>query len=364
MDFVSIHVEPRWPASAIALTVTTLALASLACQSLRTPFATATATPNQPPTPPHVYPSEGRTRSDPLPAAATGTTANWEVQIVESVRGGKAWEMLRVANQFNDPAPEGFEYVIVYARLTSRHTDGATHKVYATDLQLTGDGLRRYSKADGVPPAPVLDAEVRAGETAEGWTVFLVPRGEASLIVIVDVLSDEGTDDERYFALDAGARIVVDGALDAIKPNAVGEDLSEPALLNHTAIAPDWEITVLEVVRGAAAYEMALATNQFNDPPAEGMEYIAVKVRARYIATVDAAVWLDGSEFVTQGSDGAEYDTPAVVDPEPALDAVLYPGGEFTGWVVVQAKIGDPTLLVFQPFTDFSKINRRYFALD
>jgi hypothetical protein len=361
VDSVSIRVEPRWPASAIALTVTTLALASLACQSLSTPFATAT--PSQPPTPPHVPPIEGRTRSDPFPAAVTGTTANWEVQIEESVRGGQAWEMLRAANQFNDPAPEGFEYVVVYAHLTSRHTDGATHEVYATDLQLTGDRLQRYRKADGVPPAPVLDAEVRAGETAEGWTVFLVPRGEASLIVIVDVLSDEGTDDERYFALDAGARVVVDGALDAIEPNAVGEDLSEPALLNRTAIAPDWEITVLDVVRGAAAYEMALATNQFNDAPAEGMEYVAVKVRARNLNTRDEDVWLDGNSFMTLGSDGAMYDSPPVVDPEPALDARLYPGGEATGWIVVQAKIDDPTLLVFQPFTDFEKINRRYFSL-
>ncbi|MGQ0600285.1 MAG: hypothetical protein ACT4QE_01160, partial [Anaerolineales bacterium] len=316
---------------------------SLACKTLTAPLASEkprVSPPGStgPPTPPHVYPIDGPTgltRADPFTAGAVAVTPNWEVEIIESVRGVRAWQMLRDANQFNDPAPEGGEYVLVYARVTSTHTDGATHEVYATDLKLTGDQLIRYFKADGVPPEPTLEGELSNGESAEGWTVFLVAEAERNLIVIVDVLSDEGS-----------------------------EDVLEPAALNRTAVTPDWEITVLEAVRGAEAYDMAKETNQYNDPPAEGMEYIAVKVRARYISTEDEAVWLDSGYFQTLGSDSVEYSAPPVVDPEPALDVTLYPGGAYTGWVVVQAKIDDPTLLVFQPFVDFEKINRRYFALN
>ena len=361
MALFSIRVPPRSCVSKTLLSISALVLASLACQSLSAPLATAT--PNQPPTPAHVPPVEGRTRADPFPAGSVAEAPNWRIELVEFVRGGRAWEILRSANQFNDPAPEGFEYVLIYAQVTSSHDDNQSHDFGTGDLKLTGDRLIRYFRASAVTPDPTLEGAVRNGESAEGWTVFLVAEGEGNLIVIVDVLEEYEPENLRYLALDEGARVAVDGALRSIEPNAVGEDLSEPALLNRAAIAPDWEITVLASVRGVEAYEMALETNHFNDPPGEGMEYIAVKVHARSIATEDDAVWLDSGAFGTLGSDGTEYSAPPVVDPEPALDAVLYPGGEATGWIVVQAKVGDPTLLVFQPFTDFEKINRRYFAL-
>jgi hypothetical protein len=365
-----VGVRQRHRASKASWVLSALVLSTLACQTLTAGPATAPAspagavTPQAQSTPAQTASSNsGLTRADPFPAGSIAVTPNWQVEVLESVRGEPAWERLRQTNQFNAPAPEGFEYVLVQARVTSTHTDNKAHTVYATDLKLTGDRFLQYFKAEAVPPNPTLEGELLRGESAEGWTVFLVAQGEGNLMVAVDVLDDFESDNLRYLALDEGARIAVDEALAAIEPNGVGEDAREPAPLNRTALSPDWEITTLEVVRGAEAYALALETNQFNDPPAEGMEYVAVKVRARNLNTRDEDVWLDGNSFMTLGSDGATYDSPPVVDPEPALDARLYPGGEATGWIVVQAKIDDPTLLVFQPFTDFEKINRRYFSL-
>ncbi len=58
------------------------------------------------------------------------------------------------------------------------------------------------------------------------------------------------------------------------------------------------------------------------------------------------------------------YDSPAVVDPEPALSAYLYPGGEAEGWVILQIGQGEGhAQIVFDPLFDTQQINRRYVAV-
>ena len=44
-----------------------------------------------------------------------------------------------------------------------------------------------------------------------------------------------------------------------------------------------------EVVRGEDAWTMVQDANEFNNPPANGMEYIAVKIHVRYIGKVEKA---------------------------------------------------------------------------
>ena len=139
--------------------------------------------------------------------------------------------------------------------------------------------------------------------------------------------------------------------------------MSSPAISLVTT--DDWEITVLEVIRGEEAWNMALATNQFNEAPAEGMEYIVAKVHVRYIGTEDEAAALDGTFFKSTGSASVLYDAPPIVDPEPQLEAYLYPGGEFEGWITVQVAVGETgVMLVFEPWFDFSGDNKRFIALE
>jgi hypothetical protein len=127
----------------------------------------------------------------------------------------------------------------------------------------------------------------------------------------------------------------------------------------------DWELTILEVARGDDAWTMVQEVNQFNDPPEEGMEYVAVKLHVRYISTVDESTDIDGTYFNSTGSAGVLYDIPSVVDPEPALNAYLFPGGEAEGWVVVQVAEGETgIMLVFEPLWDFSDENKRFISLE
>jgi hypothetical protein len=94
------------------------------------------------------------------------------------------------------------------------------------------------------------------------------------------------------------------------------------------------------------------------------MEYVAVKVRVRNISTRDRAEAIDTFYFETTGSAGVLYDPPSVVDPSPVLDVTLFPGGEYEGWIALQAAEDESDLLVvFEPPFSLTSKDRRFLSL-
>ncbi|MCG8349868.1 MAG: protein kinase [Chloroflexales bacterium] len=311
-------------------------------------------------------PELGFKRSNPFPAKSTVAVAGWEIQVLEMVRGREAWNRIHEANINNDPPPEGMEYVLLKLQVKSAHADRTPREIDKYTFRITGDRLIDYKWSPVVEPEPRLEAEISSGEAATGWAGYLVGAGEGNLMLIIhDVATDTDYQEHRYFiALDESAAIDVDPALRKIIPAQIGAQPSEPALFGQQVITEDWEVTVRDVVRGDAAWELIYATNQFNDPPAPGMEYIAVSVQVRYIGTVDDRELVDSNDFQTRDSAGRTYDSPSIIDPKPALEAYLFPGGVYEGWIVVQAPIDDTgTVLVFQPGFLDDDINIRYLAL-
>jgi hypothetical protein len=290
-------------------------------------------------------------------------SAGWDVRALAVVRGDAAAQAIRAANQFNDEAASGHEYVLIRVRAKSAHTDQTSHEIRAGDFRLVGS-MRIESSSPGiVAPEPRLAAEVFAGGEVEGWIVFSVTKDEDQLILIWDPLSDSSAK-RVYVALEENAALPIDPALDQILSNDLGRTREQAAPLGEAVVTDNWVITALEMVRGEAAWSMALATNQFNDPPEAGMEYVAVRVRAKYIKAEDATGRIYSGDFKTLGSTSVLHDSPSVVDPEPALDATLYPGGEAEGWIIVQAKVDESDLLlVFDPLFDYGDQNRRFLAL-
>jgi len=88
-------------------------------------------------------------------------------------------------------------------------------------------------------------------------------------------------------------------------------------------------------------WEKIADANLYNDPAADGMTYMLANVSARYIGDDDDGVWLDSSEFKTTGSKNIIYYLPGIVEPEPRLDAILYPGGRAKGWIALQFAEGE-----------------------
>ena len=126
-------------------------------------------------------------------------------------------------------------------------------------------------------------------------------------------------------------------------------------------------MTVLEVLRGADAAQRIADANQFNDPAPAGEEYTLARVQARYLGSddPDRAVNIDQGAFQVTGAANVIYDRPAVVAPEPVLDASLFPGGQVEGWVVVQAPAGETGLtLVYEPIFEFGNDNVRFLSLE
>lgn len=323
--------------------------------------------PTPPPIPPTATPQPvGMSRSNPVPCSETVSVPNWDVQVVEVVRGDEAWLAIDAANMFNQPPPEGMEYLLVRLHVRCTYADGDEHSIGGSDFRVTGDRLIEYFNATVVEPDPRLDAYLFADGETEGWSAYLVGQGEGSLILIVDELPASAEDQRRYIALDEGASIAVAPELGEIRPTDLGEERGSPAPLGQTVTTEDWEVTVLEVVRGADAWSMVQEANRFNDPPLEGMEYIAVRIRARYISTVDEAAPVDDLfYFKSTGDAGVLYDLPGVIEPSPALDARLFPGGQYEGWVILQAGQGESGMMaVFAPLFDFSSRNRRFLSLE
>jgi hypothetical protein len=137
--------------------------------------------------------------------------------------------------------------------------------------------------------------------------------------------------------------------------------------VGETVVSPAWQITVLEVVRGAEAAQRITEANQFNDPAPEGQEYLLARVRVQYLgdAAPDATVMVDQSSFKITGSANVVYDRPSIVAPRPALDASLFPGGQVEGWVVVQAPADEGGLtLIFEPLFEFGNANVRFLSIE
>jgi hypothetical protein len=105
----------------------------------------------------------------------------------------------------------------------------------------------------------------------------LVGEGETNLILIFDEKLDPTLENERFIAIDDGASISVSPELGQIEATEVGVDLVQPAALGETVTTQDWEVSLVEILRGRAGYRAVRQANQFNNPPSEGKEYLAVR---------------------------------------------------------------------------------------
>ncbi|OED31772.1 hypothetical protein BHE17_04680 [Planococcus maritimus] len=135
-------------------------------------------------------------------------------------------------------------------------------------------------------------------------------------------------------------------------PVAVGETQVVDVAINDSdfnTYEGKAEITVNSVARGEEAWQEIKSTNEFNEEPAEGYEYVMANVTATLTEaeTEDYAWYLDAMNFDFIGSDGSPYEWTSVV-VEPELNGEIYEGGTLEGKVVNMVKQDDSVLLVFE----------------
>lgn len=131
---------------------------------------------------------------------------------------------------------------------------------------------------------------------------------------------------------------------------------SNPAALNTTAtIAVDEiinkytaEIKVNQVLRGDEANQMVADANMFNDPPAEGYEYLVANITFKVVsnAKADAKVRVSPVNFTLVSEQGKDYEVAWAVNPDPSIEAELYAGASHTGWATFIVKKDDKNPLM------------------
>jgi hypothetical protein len=137
----------------------------------------------------------------------------------------------------------------------------------------------------------------------------------------------------------------------------LGMSPENPLPLTETVITPDWEIQVVEVLRGDEAMTMLEQASSSNKPHEDpNMEYVLVNLHVKYVGTEDSAYIY---EKIFRGMDSANeiYKSVSFIDvevPEPALEADLAPGDETEGWVAIQAgKDETGVMLVVWPYVSY-----------
>jgi hypothetical protein len=114
-------------------------------------------------------------------------------------------------------------------------------------------------------------------------------------------------------------------------------------------------ITLTDLITGNQAWQLIQDANMFNDPPETGFEYILAMIRFEYLTgpTPDTTYWATSYDFDAISSTGKEYDMPFVVEPDPSLDADLYPGASHEGWAAFEVAIDDSKpLMTFGRYSD------------
>lgn len=328
---------------------------------------TSTPEPNTPVEPPDpVEPQNpagpGMTRSSPLAFGERHSIGDWELQVLEVVRGQEAYDTLLATNQFNSSPPEGHEYVLVNLHARYTGTADEPQQVDGFWLQSTGSARVLHQRASVVDPEPVFQATLLPGGEVSGWTTVLARAGESDLLLVWEDWWDFEAD-PVYLALEPGAS--VESPSDPLaEANDLGRNVASPVPFGQSAITETWELRVLEHVRGQEALDMVMEANQFNSPPEPGMEYVVVRVNAVNIGTARDAAWMSSFSFGMTGSSNQVFDSVFVVDPAPALDFNVFAGGEVSGWLTVAVPVGEQNLvLVFEDWLSFFE-SPRYLALE
>lgn len=327
-----------------------------------TPIVIRETVPTATPMPTPTAPILGSSRSQPYPMDTEIILPQRSIKVLERIQGEAAWEQISQANAFNDPPPEGMQYLMLKI-LVKNTAEGDTEiKISNADFYLTGSHLQRYSPASAVMPDPNFSEGLFPGGETIGWVSFLIPSDETNLIAIIDPLYNFDAA-PQYVALDENASISPASKLSAIQPTDNGMSRSDAANLGDLIVTDDWEIRITKIIRGDNAWQRILEANSYNDPPPDGMAYLLVKIYAHYIGDNEDGASVGLLSFKTTGSRNVIYDTPSVVDPEPAFDALLFPDGEIEGWLALQ--IGEEEnniILIFNPA--YSDETKRFIRLE
>jgi len=151
----------------------------------------------------------------------------------------------------------------------------------------------------------------------------------------------------------------------------VGTDRSNPVPVGNSLITPDgFRITVLSFTPGDAAWNIIHEANQFNAPPASGMQYVLVVVNVWNVSSKTEPAWVSEASFALVGSSNKVFNTydRSVCLPAEGnfreLAAQLYHGGQTTGAMAFYIPANESNLVLIWDTYSFNETDKRYFKVN
>lgn len=136
------------------------------------------------------------------------------------------------------------------------------------------------------------------------------------------------------------------------------------AAYGETAANDKWAVTLLETIRGDAAWALIEPASPVNQPPPPEQEYLLLRVRLQYLGSEaeSPAVWR--TSFLLVDAQGQTLERVTQIPPNPAFELYvsLAPQATHEGWIVLMAPrdVTDLTVL-FRP--DSSRYSELELAL-
>jgi hypothetical protein len=300
------------------------------------------------------------------PIVAIGESAQigpWEITVTDLVAGDEAAAMLADINAENPAAPDGYAYVLVNLSVTN--LGEAPRSIQMTDFAATGsDGVLRRTQVV-VPPDPMLQFVVEAGQTVEGWIAPIVD-DLSNAVLWFDSPFLGGNWANGLFALADGATLTIPTDLDPTDTDA-GSEPAAPAAVGETVKIGGWEITITQVIGGQEVYDMSDFRLQALGPPSSdpgGWVDRAVGLRATVRNHNPFPAWFSPITFEAADANGEVWDhTLTMTGPEPDVSREYLPGGSGEGWATLSpADYADIERVKVSPF----KLDggARYIVLD
>jgi hypothetical protein len=123
----------------------------------------------------------------------------------------------------------------------------------------------------------------------------------------------------------------------------LGESRSNPLPAGALISLDNWDVQVLDIKRGEAAWQILQAANRLNEPPATGREYLLIQFWIKNKGEDTGSLWL---EVTGNHNQLYKYYQADVVRPTPQLDTRLEADEESLGWLAYTIATGENNLLL------------------
>jgi hypothetical protein len=302
---------------------------------------------------PTAGPAQGHSRADPVPLGELALAGPVELRVREVLAGADAVTAILGAAATNAEPREGMTYVAV--RLSARNTGPNPLWLDNDDFALTGNSGFVYRFLGAQPPDPALDGELAPEQAVEGWVAFGVPNEENALLLLFDSLALGGSWADRVLALQEDARIP-DVARRAAAKNGAGVDPTAPLGAGEVAITDEWSVELLDVVSGAAAFDIVdYRTGALGAGDAvgdDGSVWVALRFHVQNVQPGGEVAYFPANAFALADDAGNPVpDVLTLTPPRPDAAGGYYPGAGREGWVMFDVPAGYVTNMVrFQPF--------------